>query len=78
MAKRGYAETVRDPPKLRRWAVRANDVVEEVNAHFCFDNGEDGLTFRRYHDDNPDNKTSVVAAYAKGYWQTYKEIDENG
>jgi hypothetical protein len=55
--------------------VRANDVWDDIYAHYVFDNGAEGLTFRRYEDDNPDKKTRVVASYAQGYWQTYKETE---
>lgn len=75
MAKRGHAESVRDGPKLRHFQVRANDVWDDVYAHYVFDNGAEGLTFRRHEDDNPDKKTRVVASYAQGYWQTYKESE---
>lgn len=77
--RRGHAENQRDGPQLRTWQVRTPEGWDTIESHFCFDNNErgEGLVFRRYIDDNPENKTRVVAAYANGYWQAYKEL-ENG
>lgn len=79
MAKRGWATDMRQPPQLRRWEVRAGDEVNIIEAHYCFDNNDDGrgLVFRRYIDDNPENRTRVVAAFSVGFWQSYKELNDD-
>ncbi len=43
-----------------------------IEAHFCFNNGDEGLVFRTYP--RGEDRTYVVAAFAKGGWQFYKEI----
>lgn len=72
----GRASDFRDPP-LRVWQVKDSEgVTHEIAAHYCFNNDGDGrgLVFRRYQNDDPDNRTEVVAAFAVGHWAFYKEI----
>lgn len=64
-------------PQLRKYAVTlANGEERRVYAHFCFNNSEDGrgLVFRRYVDDDTNNRTYVVAEYAMGFWASYEEL----
>lgn len=64
-------------PKLRCYRVTLpNGDVHDVQSHFCFNNADDGrgLIFRRYIDDNTENRTYVVAEYAPGFWASYTEL----
>lgn len=62
------------PVHLREYVVvtGVTDVIK-IEAHFMF-NEEYGLIFRRYIDDNPNNRTKVVALFAPGHWQRVVEI----
>lgn len=69
---------MRDGPKLRTWEVKdTDDVYHEITAHFCFDNAEEGLIFRRYKNDDLEERTTVVASFARGFWKFYKETTSN-
>jgi len=65
-----------EPAPLKRWVIQTVDSssCHTIDAHFAFNNAEEGLIFRRYRDDNPESKTTVVAAFAHGYWQYFQEI----
>jgi hypothetical protein len=74
------ATDLRDPPRLRTYRVKDDEGIwHEHVAHFGFDNQDEGrgLIFRRYRDDNPANRTYVVASYAQGSWKFYEET-QNG
>lgn len=71
-----HGETRKAPP-LREYAVVELDGTEHtILAHFGFDNSDEGkgLVFRRYRDDDRDNFTYVVAAFAQGSYKFWKEI----
>lgn len=62
---------------LKQWMVVDYEGEDHVvTAHYCFNNGEEGLLFRRHHDDNPDQRTYIVAAFAQGGWRFYKEVND--
>ena len=68
-----YGSNRRNPPaQLRKYLVETADNTIEVEAHFMF-HEDGGLMFRRYIDDNPENRTNVVALFAPGYWQSVTE-----
>ena len=57
---------------LKRWRVEdTQGLVHEIEAHFAFNNGEQGLVFRAYP--HKHTKTTVVAAFAHGAWRAFKE-----
>ena len=65
-------------PQLREYVVTLPDCREiVVQAHYCFNNADDGrgLIFRRFIDDNTENKTYVVAEFATGFWASYREVN---
>lgn len=71
----------KDGPRLRSWEVRdAEGVVHILKAHYCFNNdgeqGSGGLVLRRYHHDDTNDRTYVVASFAQGAWKYYKEIED--
>lgn len=69
----------RTPPTLRQWYVRDTNAVEHfIVAHYCFNNGEEGLLFRRHTNDDINNRTEVVASFAQGFWQFYKDANSDG
>lgn len=57
----------------RKWEVVV-DTGEgfEVEAHYGFNNGAEGLVFRSYN--QHDDKTHIVAAFSQGCWKRYREI----
>lgn len=64
-------------PRLRKYRVTLpNGELQDIDAHFCFNNADDGrgLIFRRYVEDNTENRTFVVAEFAPGFWASYMEI----
>lgn len=64
---------------LKQWHVVDYEGEDHyIVANYCFNNGEEGLIFRRHHDDDPDQRTHIVAAFAQGGWRFYKEIQSNG
>lgn len=70
MPKRGYTE--RQVP-LRSWqVVDGEDAVHDIKAHYGFNNGEEGLIFRKYANEDAE-RTDVVAAFAAGHWKFFKE-----
>lgn len=65
--------------RLRRFIVRdVEGIVHEIEAHYCFNNDDDGrgLVLRRRLNDDSSERTEVVATFAKGYWTFYKEITD--
>lgn len=72
-----FAEPWRLP--LKKWEVQTlpigpgqQAVTHTIEAHYCFNNGAEGLIFRTY--DRNSTKTSVTAAFAAGSWSFYKEV----
>lgn len=64
-------------PQLRKYEVRFPDQsTVTVDAHYCFNNADEGkgLVFRRFINDDTENKTYVVAEYAPGFWAAYREL----
>jgi hypothetical protein len=62
--------------KIKRWEVIDKDgIVYLVEGHYAFNNGNDGLVFRRRLK-LTDEHTSVVAAWGNGFWAFYKEIND--
>ena len=60
--------------KLKRWEVVDKDGnAHLVEAHYAFNNGEEGLVFRCRVKPS-DEYTSVVAAWGHGFWAFCKEI----
>ena len=60
-------------PVLRHWVIKAGDEYHHVDAHYS-DGGKD-LVFRRYIDDDAENRTYVVMAFAQGKWDYVKEVN---
>lgn len=62
---------------IRRYMVLdANDEPHYIVAHVGFNNNREGLIFRMYP--RGSNTSKVVACFADGGWQYYKEIEFNG
>lgn len=67
------------PLELKTWYVLDNEDVEHiVVAHYCFNNGAEGLIFRRRQYDDPRERAEVVAAFAPGFWKFYKNAQTGG
>lgn len=73
----------RGPIKLRKFAVLATGASGQmesfhIEAHYAFDNSDEGrgLIFRRYEDDDPENRTTIVAQFAQGFWASFRELPE--
>lgn len=59
--------------KKREWQVIDHqDRGHIVKAHYCFNNGAEGLVFRTYPPKS--DRTVVVATFAQGVWRLFKEI----
>lgn len=59
--------------KLRMWeVVDDRDKEHLIEAHYCFNNGAEGLVFRTYP--KGQDKTNIAAAFSQGGWKFYKEI----
>jgi len=68
-----FTHSFRRNCKVRKWEViDGSDKRHEITAHYCFNNGDEGLVFRTYPPGA--EKTVVVAAFAQGQWKLYKEI----
>ena len=59
--------------KMRKWeVVDGSNKKHVVEAHFMFNNGDEGIIFRYYPPDA--SRTEVVAMFANGNWKFVKEI----
>ena len=73
----GRARDFARGPQLRRYLVTLpNGHVRVIEAHYAFDNSDEGkgLVFRRFIEDNTENRTYVVATYAPGFWASFEEL----
>jgi len=62
---------------IRRWIVVSSDgCTHEIEAHVAFNNGSEGLVFRRYPHKNHSSK--IVAMFAIGGWSYMKEFEDDG
>lgn len=60
---------------LRTWEIGlSTGTTERLDGHYCFNNGTEGLTIRRYP--KGEQKTIVVKCFAAGYWNSFKEIED--
>lgn len=61
--------------RMRKYEVVERDGAHHfLEAHYCFNNGDEGLVFRRY--DKGEDKSTVVAVFAAGSWAHYKELTD--